>query len=69
MKGSDIVAKVRSYCEENKVDGKPMSIRGFERLCGLGNGTVDGWNTCSPNISTLFRVAAATGIPIGEWLS
>lgn len=57
--------KVRRYCFDNR-----MTIRDFERLCNLANGTVGGWRRhgTQPRLNTLKRISAATGISIDDWV-
>ena len=55
--------KVVGYCDKNN-----LSISGFEKKCGLTNGTVSGWkNGGSPSLTTLKKIAEATKIPISKW--
>jgi transcriptional regulator with XRE-family HTH domain len=55
---------VVQYCKENK-----LSISGFEKLCGLANGTVRLWkNGGYPRLSTLQKMIEATNIPLQKWL-
>ena len=64
MAKSNVLAKVKAYCEQNDI-----SIHKFEQMCGLGNGVVDDWDKNFPRVESLQKLAAATGIPIEEWLS
>lgn len=45
---------------------KGISIMQLEKSCGLGNGTVSGWKSCSPRVDLLIRVADFFGITIDE---
>lgn len=61
--------KVMEYCRENKI-----SISAFEKLCGIGNGTVGRWNPerenySKPSIDTLLKMSKVTGIPMQEFIS
>ena len=60
-----IYQKVVDYCKDHD-----MSIMAFEQLCGLANGVVGKWkdDEMNPSLSSLTRIAEATGIPIAEWL-
>lgn len=61
-----IFEKVKKYCEDNK-----LSIAAFEKLCGIGNGTVARWESdeSRPSLQSLEKMQQATGIGIAEWLS
>ena len=65
MEGSNFYEKVIAYCKENG----DMSIRKFEENCKLGNGVVATWKNREPNMATLMKIAAKTGIPLAEWIS
>ena len=60
-------SKIISYCHDND-----LSISAFEKKCGIGNGVVGRWNpereNSKPNLSTLTKIALATGIDIPTWL-
>lgn len=58
-----ILEKVKKYCEKNSI-----TLAEFERMCGIGNGTVDDWDRSEPKLSSLLKVAAATKTPITDWL-
>lgn len=56
---------VLAYCKE-----KGLSIAGFEKLCGIGNGVIAAWKEeNAPTTKTLIKMEKATGIPAGKWLS
>ena len=56
--------KVQAYCKKNN-----LTIAGFERLCGIGNGVAAQWGKASaPSMKTVCKIADATGIPATEWL-
>lgn len=61
-----IYEKIVAYCKENN-----MSIMAFEKMCGLANGVIGKWENdkLKPSLSSLSKIAEATGIPIAEWLS
>ena len=56
---------VVAYCKENG-----LSISGFEKLCGIGNGVIDDWKNGNrnPSVATLQKMEKATGIPIADWM-
>lgn len=59
-----IYQKIMEYCDKNN-----LSIAGFERKCGLSNGTVSGWkNGSNPSLDSLYKIESATKIPIKKWL-
>ena len=60
-----VFAKVKKYCEENKI-----SIAAFEKMCGIGNGTVARWeqDDSRPSLQSLEKMQQATGIEVTEWL-
>lgn len=58
------LSNVEKYIKEMGI--KPAE---FERMCGLGNGTVRSWrNGNAPTLSTVERIAQATGVPVTEWV-
>lgn len=59
-----VYRKITEYCKENN-----LSISAFEKLCGIGNGTVGKWEQGSnPSYETLQKIVRATSIPIEELL-
>jgi len=59
-----IYENVETYCHEHGI-----SIAGFEKLCGIGNGVVSAWKgESSPTLTSVMKIANATGIPASEWL-
>lgn len=59
-----VYRKITEYCKENH-----LSISAFEKLCGIGNGTVGKWEQGSnPSYETLQKIVRATSIPIEELL-
>lgn len=56
---------VVDYCDKNN-----MSIHAFEKMCGIGNGTVGRWkdNNSSPALTTVQKISEATKIPIKKWV-
>lgn len=63
--GNDLVYKnVVDYCNNNNI-----TISTFEKMCGIGNGTIGAWKEESkPSLSSLEKIAVKTGIPVEEWL-
>ena len=64
-----IYPRVIQYCSENN-----LSIAGFEKLCGIGNGTVGRWNPeleepSKPSLDTLEKISRATGISMAELIA
>lgn len=57
--------RIVAYCKENN-----MSIMVFEKMCGLANGVVGKWENdkLKPSLTSLTKIADATGIPITDWL-
>ena len=60
-----IYDNIAKYCAD-----QGLSIMAFEKKCHLGNAVVREWKggKSKPNIASLEKIAAATGIPISEWL-
>lgn len=60
-----ITDKIESYCEMSGI-----SISRFEKLCGLGNGSVGKWKKKGymPSLATIFKIERATGIPAYMWI-
>ena len=63
-----VYSNVLEYCKKNN-----LTIRGFEKMCGIGNGVVAEWgkedNPSNPSLSTLEKISNSTGIPLEKWLS
>lgn len=57
--------KVIDYCKKNN-----LSIRAFEKKCGIGNGTIGRWknDNSNPSLQTVEKISNATGIPISDWI-
>lgn len=57
--------KIIDYCKANG-----LSIMAFEKKCGLANAVVAKWENdrLKPSLSSLEKIAQATGIPIADWL-
>ena len=60
-----ICDKVEEYCR-----AAGLTIARFEKLCGIGNGTIGKWrnHNAVPSIATLIKLENATGIPIYMWI-
>ena len=60
-----VYEKIVAYCKENN-----MSIMAFEKKCGLANAVVGKWedDKLKPSLSSLEKIANATGISIADWL-
>ena len=58
--------KIVDYCNKNNI-----SICSFEKMCGIGNGTVGRWygDKSKPSLQTLEKISSATGIAISEWIN
>lgn len=55
--------KIFNLCKKRNI-----SISRLEKDCGLGNATIRGWRTSTPNSANLKKVADYLGVPIGELL-
>lgn len=63
----DIVENIEAYCKRNGLTDKA-----FERKCGLYNNSVRRWRLGiykSPTMTTVQKIAAATGIPAMNWVT
>lgn len=60
-----IMEKVQTYCAENHI-----SVAKFERMCGIGNGTVSKWSSrkSKPSLNTLEKMSKATKKPLSYWM-
>jgi len=56
---------IHEYCKKNGI-----TIAAFERMCGLGNGSVSKWENSQsePTLTTLKKIAEATAIPVEKWI-
>ena len=54
MEGGKIVIlkKIEDLCRKNNI-----SIAKLEKECGIGNATIRGWDTSSPKVENLKKVA------------
>ena len=55
---------IKEICKD-----RGISIARLERESGLGNATIRGWMSSSPNTATLSKVAAYLGTSIEDLLS
>lgn len=60
---------ITEYCTKHE-----MSICTFEKLCGIGNGTVARWNPelkepSKPSLDSLQKIVKVTGISMVELIS
>lgn len=55
--------KVEKYCKENN-----LSIAAFEKKCGMSNGTVSGWKTFKPSMSSIIKISKEMKISVDELL-
>ena len=60
-----IYENVARFCKSEHI-----SISAFEKMCGLGNGTVSKWkdNRNAPSVKILTRIEENTDIPIEAWI-
>lgn len=60
-----VYQNICDYCSRNSI-----SIAAFERMCGLGNGSVGKWedDKFKPTLQTLEKIAKATAIPVQKWI-
>lgn len=47
-----IVKKIKFLCSKKKI-----TLAQLERETGIGNGVIARWNTCSPKVDNLLKVA------------
>lgn len=58
-----VFENVKALCEK-----KGMSISRLEKEAGLGNGTIGGWRTSTPNTKSLQAVAKVLKVKVGKLL-
>ena len=56
-----IFERIEAWCKENGT-----SVAALEKMCGLGNATIRGWETSNPRVDSLQKVSEVTGIPITD---
>ena len=59
-----LLTNIRRLCNK-----KPVSIAKLERETGIGNGTISRWNTSSPSIENVQKVAEYFGVSVDDLLS
>lgn len=62
-RGKMILKKIEALCQE-----KGINISKLEKECGIGNGTIRGWEKSSPRADNLKKVASYFGVPMEELL-
>lgn len=58
-----IFKKIEALCKE-----RIISVSKLEKECGIGNGTIRGWEKSSPRLDTLKKVADYFGVNIEYFL-
>ena len=60
-----VYKNVVNYCNKNHI-----SISKFEKMCNIGNGTIQAWQDerSKPRLETLEKMEKATGITIADWV-
>lgn len=56
-----ILENITKLCKK-----KGISIAKLEKECGIGNGTIGGWDKASPTVSKLKAVADHFGVTVDE---
>lgn len=56
-----LLENIRRLCSE-----KPISIAKLERETGISNGTISRWNTSSPSVENVQKVADFFGVTIDD---
>lgn len=46
-----------------------ISINALEKESGLSSGSICKWNTVSPSVNSLLKVATVLGVTVGDLLS
>lgn len=59
-----LLENIRRLCSK-----KPVSIAKLERETGIGNGTISRWDTSSPSIENVQKVADYFGVTVNDLLS
>ena len=59
-----LLENIRRLCSQ-----KPVSIAKLERETGIGNGTISRWDTSSPSIENVQKVADYFGVTVNDLLS
>lgn len=58
-----ILKKIEDLCRKNNI-----SIAKLEKECGIGNATIRGWDTSSPKVENLKKVADYFGKDVSYFL-
>lgn len=58
-----ILKKIEELCRKNNI-----SIAKLEKECGIGNATIRGWDTSSPKVENLKKVADYFGKDVSYFL-
>lgn len=60
-----IYENIVNFCRDEH-----LSISAFEKMCGLGNGTVSKWKNekSIPSIKILTKIEEKTAVPIETWI-
>ena len=56
-----IYERIKAICDQREIP-----IYQLEAKAGVSNGTIGGWRTADPKMSTLKKVADALGVTIDE---
>ncbi|MDD4843185.1 MAG: helix-turn-helix transcriptional regulator [Anaerotignum sp.] len=56
-----MLEKIKAWCKENDT-----AISVLEKKCGLGNGTISGWEKSVPRVDSLIAVSKITGLSLDE---
>ena len=59
-----LLKNIRLLCSK-----KPVSIAKLERETGIGNGTISRWDTSSPSVENVQKVAEYFGVTVDVLLS
>lgn len=59
-----LLDNVRRLCDQ-----RDISIWALEKAIGVGNGTIGKWDTGSPRVETIKKVADYFGVTVDELLS
>ena len=61
---ANVYDNVKVLCEK-----KNISISALEKKANIANATIRGWNTSSPRLETLQKVAEALGVPVSKLIN
>lgn len=54
---------------KSKASEKKLSLSAIEKECGLGNGTIKGWESGNPTLRNIERVANVLDCSVAELLT